>query len=71
MSTVSSTYDSAHEIVLWGLHSGDMLTRKWWGIELFFNKVLWPLRHAILVAGYIQKLDMPHFGSDKPGDTYY
>ena len=37
----------------------------------FVNKVLWPLREDILVADYMQNLDMPHFGGEQPGDTYY
>ena len=41
------------------------------GKEDFFNKVLWPLRRDILVADYAQNLDLPHFGGEQPGDTYY
>ena len=36
----------------------------------FLYKVLWPLRHDILVADYMQNLDMPHFGIGQTVDAY-
>jgi len=35
------------------------------------NKVVWPYRHDMLVGDYFQNLDLPHFGGEQPGDTYY
>ena len=37
----------------------------------FLYKVLSPLRHDILVGDYMQNLDLPYFGGEQPGDTYY
>lgn len=37
----------------------------------FFNKILWLLRRDILVADYAQNLNLPNFGGDQPGYTYY
>ena len=39
--------------------------------EDFRNKVLWPYRNDMLVGDYFQNLDLPHFGGEQPGDTYY
>ena len=37
----------------------------------FLWKVLWPLRRDIFVCDYMQNLDLPHYGGEQPGDTYY
>ena len=37
----------------------------------FVNKVLWPIRRDVIVADYMQHLDLPHHGGEQPGDTYY
>ena len=37
----------------------------------FVKSVVWPHRHDVLVADYMQNLDLPHFGGEQPGDTYY
>ena len=39
--------------------------------EDFRNKVLWPDRRDMLVGDYFPNLDLPHFGGEQPGETYY
>ena len=39
--------------------------------EDFTNKVMWPDRRDMLVGDYFQNLDLPHFGGEQPGETYY
>ena len=35
------------------------------------NKMLWPYHHYMLVGEYAQIMDIPHFGGEQPGLTYY
>ena len=35
------------------------------------NNVKFCDRHDVFVADYSQNMDLPHFGTDQPGDTYY
>ena len=35
------------------------------------KNVEWPERSDCCVGDYCQNLDMPHFGGEQPGDTYY
>ena len=35
------------------------------------NKILWPDRRDMLVGDYAQTVDIPQFGGEQPGLTYY
>ena len=37
----------------------------------FVMKLLWPIIRDVIVADYMQNLDLPHHGGEQPGDTYY
>ena len=35
------------------------------------NAIPWPDHHDMFVCDYAQKLDLPHFGGEQPGEVYY
>ena len=57
--------------MMWKTQRQYVTTRKEEAKSDFREKVLWPCRHDMFVCDYAQNLDMPHFGGEQPGDTYY
>ena len=39
--------------------------------EDLLNEIDWPERRYTFCGDYCQNMDLPHFGSDQPGETYY
>ena len=57
--------------LMWKTQRDHVRTQKEKAKSDFLEKVLWPCRHDMFVCDYAQNLDMPHFGCEQPGDTYY
>ena len=39
--------------------------------EDLLNEIDWPERRYTFCGDYCQNMDLPHFGSEQPGETYY